>query len=173
MRAFAFSILIICGASPAAIASAASKTPAVDSSESRNIVLKHAPINSLKQLDDHLRALSKESPLSLLSDAARTRFVTGLRFGEQGLASYDYEPITSELTVSQAYRVLSLFGAQRTLSLLPDLRVSSPEDRNVLGSTDSALFQNPNPVIDDYPGYACAGRATCSESMHSICMSSC
>lgn len=168
MKAFIVSILMVAG-----LASVTAFADQPKSLEAKNIVLKYAPINSSKQLDNHLLALTSDSPLAAFSQSARARFVAGLRFGEQGLAGYDYEPITSELTASQAYRVLSLFGAQRTLPLLPGLRADSSSDQEVMDFSDSAFSVNPNPVIEDYPGYACSGRATCSQSMNSICMSSC
>lgn len=52
-------------------------------------------------------------------------------------------------------------------AIIPGLRQDSEAERVFVRSL------NPNPVVEDYPGYACSGRATCSESMHSICMSSC
>ncbi len=136
-------------------------------SGAENVSLMHAPVNSRGRLDLHLIELSPESPLMLLSPLARKQFVDSLVFGDRGLASFSYEPIVSELSAGEAYRLLSLFGAQRAIVHIPGLRKASEADHWV------APAANPNPVFDDYPGYACSGRATCSESMHSICMSSC
>lgn len=140
-----------------------------------NVVLAYAPINSLEQLDDHMNAPTLDSPMMALSQSARERFMAGLQFGSQGLASYDYEPITSELTAAQAYRLLSLFGAQRTLSLLPGLEIESASDWEVMNFSDAEFSKKGGPVHDiiDYPGFACVRRATCTVSPHSICMSSC
>lgn len=132
-----------------------------------NVPLMLAPVNSLGQLDLHLIELSPESPLTLLSPPARKQFVDSLVFGDRGLASFNYDPIVSELSASEAYRLLALFGAQRTIAYIPGLRRASSADEVVMQSV------NPNPVVEDYPGYACSGRATCSSSMSSICMSSC
>ncbi|AUI05852.1 MULTISPECIES: hypothetical protein [Stenotrophomonas] len=132
-----------------------------------NVSLMHAPVNSRGRLDLHMIELSPESPLMLLSPLARKQFVDSLVFGDRGLASFSYEPIVSELSAGEAYRLLSLFGAQRAIVHIPGLRQESEADHVVVQSA------NPNPVFEDYPGYACSGRATCSTSMSSICMSSC
>lgn len=140
-----------------------------------NVVLAHAPINSQAQLESYTVDLKADSPMAAFSLNARKRFIAGLQFGRQGLASYDYEPITSELTAAQAYRLLSLFGAQRTISLLPGLKIESVSDQGVMAFSDSEFSKKGGPVSDiiDYPGYACVRRATCTDSPHSICMSSC
>lgn len=119
-----------------------------------NVSLMHAPVNSRGRLDLHMIELSPESPLMLLSPLARKQFVDSLVFGDRGLASF-------------SYRLLSLFGAQRAIVHIPGLRKESEAEHVVVRSA------NPNPVFEDYPGYACSGRATCSTSMSSICMSSC
>ena len=138
-----------------------------DAPSAENVSLMHAPVNSLGRLDLHLIELSPESPLMLLSPLARKQFVDSLVFGDRGLASFSYEPIVSELSAGEAYRLLSLFGAQRAIVHIPGLRQESAADHVVVQSA------NPNTVFEDYPGYACSGRATCSTSMSSICMSSC
>ena len=140
-----------------------------------NVVLAYAPINSRAQLESHMVGLKFDSPMADFSQGARERFIAGLQFGSEGLAGYDYEPITSELTAAQAYRLLSLFGAQRTISLLPGLKIESASDRAVMAFSDAEFSKKSGPVSDiiDYPGYACVRRATCTESVHSICMSSC
>ncbi|WP_182267057.1 hypothetical protein [Stenotrophomonas maltophilia] len=138
-----------------------------DAFSAENVSLMHAPVNSLGRLDLHLIELSPESPLMLLSPLARKQFVDSLVFGDRGLASFNYDPIVAELSASEAYRLLALFGAQRAITYIPGLRRASKADDVVVQSV------NPNPVFEDYPGYACSDRATCSSSMSSICMSSC
>ncbi|HGM6069723.1 TPA: hypothetical protein ACKP39_003444 [Stenotrophomonas maltophilia] len=133
----------------------------------RDVSLRFAPINSLAQLDAHLAFRSPESPLMLLSDNARKTFVDSLVFTHVGLAGFSYEPIVRELSTSEAYRLLSLFGAQRTIAVLPPLRRDSTLDDVVSKSVSL------NPVVEDHPGYACTGRATCSSFINSICMSGC
>ncbi|WP_159097558.1 hypothetical protein [Stenotrophomonas sp. SAU14A_NAIMI4_5] len=173
MRKFVFLILTVM--SCYSISVSAMQSGRSEGVHPENVVLAYAPINSFEQLDDHMNALKLDSPMVALSQSARERFIAGLQFGSQGLASYDYEPITSELTAAQAYRLLSLFGAQRTLSLLPGLKIESASDREVMNSSDAEFSRKGGPVHDiiDYPGFACVRRATCTVSPHSICMASC
>lgn len=91
-----------------------------------------APIHSEVQLQDYLRELPATSPLSDLSDEGRSRFVSSLRFNEAGLVSYSYADVQEELTATQAYRLLALFGAQRTLGSLPDISIRTAADGRVM-----------------------------------------
>lgn len=173
MRVFAVLILMAAGFhSSSAIAVQPERSEGVAPD---NVALACAPINSQAQLMSYMLDLKADSPMAALSPNARERFVAGLQFGSQGLAGYDYEPVTSELTAAQAYRLLSLFGAQRTISLLPGLKIESVSDQGVMAFSDAEFSKRGGPVSDiiDYPGYACVRRATCTDSPHSICMSSC
>gem|GEM_PF-926624 len=113
---------------------------------------RHAPIHDAAQLDDHLRLLAPTSPLAALSESARNRFIASLRFNESGLVGFYYRDIEKELNPVQAYRLLALFGAQRTIGLIDGLRPHSEEDARIL-----ELARRLPP--DDHDGYACAGRA--------------
>jgi len=125
-----------------------------------------APIHSEVQLQDYLGDIPATSPLLELSDEARTRFVSSLQFNHAGLVSYSFEDVQAELTATQAYRLLALFGAQRTLGLLPDLEIRTADDERVMHSLTPSL-------IIDHPGYECAGKSTCSISSSRICMQGC
>lgn len=130
------------------------------------IAQRHAPINSQVRLQEHLQALSSDSPLHALSIPARQRFVASLRFNDSGITSLRYQDVVEELSYSEAYRLLALFGAERTLGKMPLLRIETSEDERILGSLRAA-------VEDDHLGYACTGRATCSMSSQEICMTGC
>lgn len=130
------------------------------------IAQKNAPINSQVRLQEHLQNLSIDSPLRVLSAPARQRFVASLRFNDTGITSIGYQDIVSELNYSEAYRLLSLFGAERVLGKLPELRVDTAEDERVKN------LARP-PMEDDHLGYACTGRSTCSASSQQICMTGC
>ncbi|MDY1035132.1 hypothetical protein [Stenotrophomonas sp. CFBP8980] len=125
-----------------------------------------APIHSEVQLQDYLVDMPATSPLLDLSDEARARFVSSLKFNHAGLVSYSYADVQAELTATQAYRLLALFGAQRTLRLLPDLEIRTADDERVMHSLSPSLFL-------DHPGYECTGSSTCSISSHKICMGGC
>jgi hypothetical protein len=70
-------------------------------------------------------------PLGALSPPARTRFLASLRFGPNGVAAFQSKDIQSELTTTQAWRLLALFGLQSALAAMPGLAVRSPEDAEV------------------------------------------
>jgi hypothetical protein len=92
-----------------------------------------APIRSRAELEAWLagRHAATGDPLAALSPPARARFLASLRFGPQGLASFQSEGIASELSAVQAWRLLALFGLQSALAALPALAVRSPEDAAV------------------------------------------
>lgn len=69
-----------------------------------------------------------DNPLSALSPAARARLVKSLDFRNGGLASIYFPDLEAELTLTQAYKILSLFGAQSTISILKHARVESESD---------------------------------------------
>jgi hypothetical protein len=70
-------------------------------------------------------------PFAALSPPARARFLASLRFGPQGLASFQSADIQGELSAIEAWRLLALFGLQSTLVAMPVLAVHSPEDEEV------------------------------------------
>ncbi len=128
-----------------------------------------APIKSREDLDRYLEELRQNrearSPLNLLSPAARDRFLNSLVFTEQGLGGYQYSDLQAQLTASQAYRLLSLFGAQHTTPLIKGARIESRADQIIM--TDEAAPEG------DYKDMECVSRATCGPKLTYICMSSC
>lgn len=98
-----------------------------------------APIRSQRDLRRHLRdAREADSPIDFLSPRAKRLFLASLVFGDSGLAGYRYEELERELTVSQAYEVLALFGAQDDVRLFPNLRVRTKLDAELRESFQSA-----------------------------------
>lgn len=81
-----------------------------------------------------------------------------------------FSDLVAELTASQIHQVLSLFGAQRTTSIIPVVRAISLADKAIMapGGDYENVIHDP-----DYPSYQCVGRATCEESVSRICMHSC
>lgn len=75
---------------------------------------RHAAI--IKTEDDlvsHLAAAEwTGSPLDALSDDAKRRFIGDLVFGNGGVASFNSAVLTSELTPTESYSILALFGLQ-------------------------------------------------------------
>jgi len=142
---------------------------AQDEARRQRIEFEMAPIKSHADLQAYMRG-REPSPLDLLSAGARRHFIESLVFNENGLVGYEYSDLVMELSATDIYKVLALFGAQRTTSLLKGARVTSDLDRTIMfgrGEFSSSLR------AADYEGYRCESRATCGENMHTICMSGC
>ncbi len=86
-----------------------------------------APIKSYSELQSYLQTFPMSaSPLNKLSPAARKRFLDSLQFNEKGLTTFRSADLESELSVSEIYAVLSLFGEQSIAGrLFRGARVSS------------------------------------------------
>jgi hypothetical protein len=126
-----------------------------------------APIKSSSDLQAHLAMMPKAlSPIEKLSPGAKRRFLAGLVFNENGLVSYDYSDLAAELPASDVYRVMSLFGAQRTVPLIKGLRTEGGADKLVTDIPVSGME-------DDHESYQCIGGHNCKYSPGMICMSGC
>lgn len=154
--------MLVCGCS-------ASNGAAV---QAPGVVTPSGIIRSQSDLEHYLSATATTgSPLDALSHGARERFLSSITFSAKGISGFHYTDLQSELTASQISDVLALFGAQRDVGIIPNVRVETASDRRVI----SALPVVPGDGGDgpDYSGYKCASRATCSPSLGDICMSSC
>jgi hypothetical protein len=68
------------------------------------------------------------------------------------------------------YDVLRLFGVQKDVALVPNVRVETPADKHVISALPFiGLFADGG----HYRDYRCASRATCSQSPGDICTSNC
>jgi hypothetical protein len=110
------------------------------------------------------------TPLDALSSDARERFLSSITFGANGISGFHYADLQSELTASQIYDLLLLFGAQKDVAIIPNVRVETSADRLVM-----TRIATPSQRADgrDYRDYRCASRATCSVSPGDICTSRC
>jgi hypothetical protein len=129
-------------------------------------------IRSQSDLQQYLSATAAiGSPLGALSSGARDRFLSSITFGAKGITGFHYTDLQSELTASQIHDVLALFGAEKDVAIIPNVRVETAADKRTI----SALPIVPGGGGDgpDYPGYKCISRATCTTSPGDICMSSC
>ncbi|MCC4588966.1 hypothetical protein LL962_17980 [Xanthomonas sp. NCPPB 1067] len=134
-----------------------------------------APIRSRAELREYLRVMPAQSPLLLLSYSSRERFLNSLVFSENGLASYSYEDLVAQLNALDAYKVLSLFGQQATVKLIPGLRQTDGFSQAIMAPADSThlISRGYGPTASkepDYPDYACVAKATCGQSMGKICI---
>ncbi|MET0506388.1 MAG: hypothetical protein ABWZ85_13765 [Luteibacter sp.] len=141
-----------------------------------------APIKSEADLQKYLVSEQATSPMNRLSPAAKAKFLSSLRFGDKALGSYNYEALESELTASQIYDILSLFGAQATTQLIPGAIVRTETDSLIM--KPQAINRPCGPGIEscdsgggtgdtDYAGYGCGRPHTCIIEPNAICMHSC
>lgn len=129
-----------------------------------------APIRSRKDLSRHVRdGKENGSPLRALSKEGRREFIASLRFNENGLTSYRYDILEQELSVTDAYLVLSLFGAQDDIRMLDKARVDSQLDHDLLAVGDVAAMCSGG----DYKDMQCSSRATCAPMSRHVCKSTC
>jgi hypothetical protein len=112
-----------------------------------------APIKSMADLKEHLRTNSR-SPLLRLRPEARAAFLKSMMFTNYGLASYSFVPLES-LSVSEAYAVLSLFGEQRAVGMIPGMRASNSVEESMLLMSQvgrySPLGEDDPPLTPTYP----------------------
>jgi hypothetical protein len=131
----------------------------------QQIAWERAPIKTRVALD---ALLEGESPLDMLSESGKERFTQSIVFREKGLGGFNFGALVEELTPTQIHRILSLFGAQHTVSKFSGMRIETKLDA-MLASAKSAS------AAVDYYGYYCKSRGTCSrsETKDDICMHSC
>lgn len=130
-----------------------------------------APIKSRGELARHIRdGRENGSPLRALSKKGSQRFIASLKFNEEGVTSYRYDVLEKELSVTEAYLVLSLFGAQDDIRMLTFARVDTQLDHDLLSVVEVAASCSGN---GDYPNMQCSRRATCAPMSSHICKASC
>ena len=134
----------------------------------RDLSVMLAPIRTEAALRKYLASPQSNSPFAPLSQGARTRFVQSLRFSEKGLSGYEYGDLQQELTATQIYRILSLFGVETSTSAIPGLKVQSKSDELIL--LRGKLYNTTLRAATDYPGYICGGKASCIKDERAICI---
>jgi hypothetical protein len=116
-----------------------------------------AQVKSRAELDAYLREDSNQDhPLFALSEDRLRQFLGSLVFTERGLASFNASALEAELTATQIYRVLSLFGL----------------DRSVIDLASTSEFTNSPldvacPVIENTE---CTPPATCRSAFQAWCV---
>ena len=165
-------------ASPLPVEARSARQSVVDTQEEREMLARDlaAQLAEIKSSKEVARYLSKqgrqETPFSPLSAGARQRFIQSLRFSEKGLASYDYRDLRNELTATEIYRLLSLFGAEGSVFAIPDMKAESATDELIImqGKLDRSGEMMRAPT--DYEGYACISRASGAKAADHICIGS-
>lgn len=125
-----------------------------------------APIRSRVELERHLA--TGDSPIYALSDGARELFLESLVFGENGLASFRKAELEAELTPTQIYEILSLFGFQGAITGFGNARIETQEDLKLL-STSTAGNVLTSGRCGQYVEGRCWSAATCKVTLNYCC----
>ncbi|MBD1583330.1 hypothetical protein [Pseudoalteromonas sp. S16_S37] len=134
----------------------------------RKLAWQHAPIKTTEAL---IRLANRNSVLDLLSPTGKEKFINSVTFTKAGLGGFNYEPLEYELTPTQIYKVLSLFGAQHVVGQLNGARVETKEDAMLL---NEASFGFGNTIMTNgFKDYECVSGHNCYQSYEYICLGSC
>ena len=191
MNYYTFLWAVVLSASLAVIQSAHAETGSTTASDAslkacqvhgikRDLSFLVAPIKTQRDLDQHVLSLRKEdvdSPLRYLPRNSRGKFVSSITFNEKGITGYNYDILERELTLSQVYEVLALFGQQYNIGHMKAASIKTDLDMEISRLIQLEADSNKGLMnqcgSSDHKGYACTARATCSSSYTKICMSSC
>lgn len=138
--------------------------------EAQELATALAPIKSRLDLIRYTanNRSNPDNPLNALSPRNKQRFLNSLRFGDNGLASFSYVELqSSNLSVKQAHRILSLFGAQAFTGQISGLRREDATDALIMKRSAEEVIADPIVLLK---GYKCSGRATCTEDTPSVCI---
>lgn len=100
----------------------------------RQLAWKIAPV---KTEEDLYALLRTENPLDLLSPDAKERFIQSLVFRPTGLGSFYVTDLKAELTVTEIYEVLALFGQQEFAKKMTTARVETNLDALLISNNQS------------------------------------
>jgi hypothetical protein len=100
----------------------------------RDMARELAPIKSAETLRAY-RSITPDatSPLAKLSVKGRAEFLASLVFSKKELAGFSTRVLENELSASEIYSVLALFGAQHLTPSLKNARIDSETDRILMG----------------------------------------
>ncbi|MCU4491431.1 hypothetical protein [Acinetobacter guillouiae] len=127
-----------------------------------------APIKSLDNLYTYNSTTPKiNNPIERLTPSGKTRFINSLEFSKTGLGSYSYTDLVNELSASEIYQILSLFGVQHSISKA-NLKITNDSDRKVVKALSSGAS-----LQADRRDYWCGNPGTCHPRRWYICTQNC
>lgn len=142
-----------------------------------------APIKSQRSLSRHMSIGLADSPLRYLSKPALQRFLASLEFSERGLSTFRYADLEAELTPTQIYEVLALFGQQHQTPKLRRATARTSLDVDILNGRipgvtpagDDCDYNSPfqSPLCGGHHDYRCSSPGTCAPSQQLICTDNC
>lgn len=102
----------------------------------RQMAIRFAPIRSKEDLDSYLEAsINTSNSFDSLSTLARQRFLDSLVFTPKGLSSFQTTDLKYELTPTEIYKILYLFGMQHLVPKMDGARIET--------RVDEVLMQKP------------------------------
>ncbi len=131
-----------------------------------------APVQSRADLESHL-ADNPDSAIHQLSHGGRETLLTSLVLTDKGLGSFNYQVLEDELTPTQIYEVLSLFGLGELVSLFKHARIETSDDERLLSLDTDRQGDLATPMHHPCPNiynYRCNPPATCTQAYHNYCI---
>lgn len=121
-------------------------------SSQREVDAATAQIRSRADLYRYLQVTPK-SPINKLPADIRQRFLDSLVFTKHGLASYSYIGLGEAISVTDLYRILSLFGEQNSIGIVPHLTPMNNVEESMLilspqGEGDPPWSGEDDPIKD-------------------------
>jgi hypothetical protein len=149
-------------------------TPGTQSIEIDRLASSAALIQSRSDLETYLSG-NPDSAIHRLSHGGRATFLASLVLTEKGLGSFNARSLEDELTPTQIYEVLSLFGLGELVSQFKNARIETSHDERLLSigaaTKDDAATQcltcGPCPAIYNY---RCSPPATCKPQYQNYCV---
>lgn len=137
-----------------------------------------APIKSALDLQNYIKMTPPNlSPLNLLSKAGLAEFLDSLTFNKQGLTGYKFSNLEEELTPTQIYRILALFGSQSHVRSMKNAKIKTEADRRLIEATPASFYgdvwDENSGDPDHYHHYRCHLPATCATATSFLCDRSC
>ncbi|EPF74626.1 hypothetical protein [Acinetobacter rudis] len=131
MKIKLFLCVVLASCATFAADNATKQAPIISEQSQLNLLV--APIKSLDDLNAYMRNTPKaKNPIEKLSTNGKARFLSSLRFNEKGLTSFGHLDLEAELSASEIYQILSLFGAQELISTTSNLVIKNDFDRMVV-----------------------------------------
>lgn len=121
------------------------------------------PLELEQYAAEHAATGYSGTPLEALRPSSRERLLRSVVFGNGGIGSLYYGDMRVELSPTQAYAILALFGAQHLAPIVAAQNVST--------DVDAAIQSMRRPP--DHEDKYCAKRATCRSESFAVCTSSC
>lgn len=137
-----------------------------------------APIKSALDLQNYIKMTPPNlSPLNLLSKAGLAEFLDSLTFNKQGLTGYKFSNLEEELTPTQIYRILALFGSQSHIRSMKNAKIKTEADKRLMEITPASFYDDiwdeNTGDPDHYDHYRCHLPATCVKATSFLCDRTC